>query len=87
MSALPEPVGYEETPSMILPPAPPAELDMAIDAAMSRAAALASTGREMHFKVADDGKLEVELRSLGGDVLKGLSATQAISLMGDLGFA
>jgi hypothetical protein len=81
------PSGYHETPSTILPPAPPAELDSAIDAALSRAAALASTGREMHFDVGADGRLTVELRDLDGTVLKPLSPTQAVSLMGGLGFA
>ena len=87
MSALPQHVGYEETPSMILPPALPAELSGAIDAAASRAGALASTGREMHFVTAEDGTLGVELRDLDGNVLKTLSPTQALSLMGGLSFA
>jgi hypothetical protein len=69
---------------MILPPAPPLEMSSAIDAAMSRADALASTGREMHFVLGEDGRLVVELRDLDANVLKPLSPTQAVGLMGGL---
>ena len=88
MSALPHPSpesqGYNETPSMILPSALPPELSTAVDAAGRRADALATSGRELHFDVAADGELIVQMRGPDGAVLKTLSPTQAISLMGGL---
>ena len=88
MSALPHPSpesqGYHETPSMILPSAVPAELSSAVDAAGRRAAALATSGRELHFDVGADGELVVQMRGPAGTVLKTLSPTQALSLMGGL---
>ena len=88
MSALPQPMettGYEETPSMILPASVPPELSCAVDAAGRRAEALGRSGRELHFEVDATGELRVELRDRDGNVLKTLSPTQAISLMGGLG--
>ena len=89
MSALPQPspeyTGYIETPSMILPSAVPPELSEAVDAAGRRADALASSGRELHFEVDARGELVVQMRDRHGEVLKTLSPTQAISLMGGLG--
>ena len=89
MSALPHPspesLGYEETPSMILPSAIPAELSAAVDAAARRADALASNGRDLHFEIDASGELVVQLRDRNGWVLKTLSPTQAVSLMGGLG--
>ena len=88
MSALPQPSpespGYDETPSMILPAAVPPELSAAVDAAGRRAGALASTGRTMHFDVDATGELVIQMRARHGWVLKTLSPTQAISLMGGL---
>jgi hypothetical protein len=69
---------------MILPSAFPPELAAAVDAAGRRAEALASSGRELHFEVGPDGELVVEMRGPAGGVLKRLSPTQAISLMGGL---
>ena len=90
MSALPKPVepeptGYRETPSMILPASVPPELSSAIDAAGRRAEALASSGRALHFDVDAAGDLRVELRDRHGSVVRTLSPTQAIGLMGGLG--
>ena len=89
MSALPHPSpqspGYHESPSMILPATVPPELGAAVDAAGRRAEALASTGRTMHFEVDAAGELVVQMRDRNGWVLKTLSPTQAISLMGGLG--
>ena len=89
MSALPQPSeaspGYHETPSMILPAAVPAELSSAIDAAGRRAEALASSGRRLHFEVDAAGELVIQMRDRNGWVLKELSPTQAVSLMGGLG--
>lgn len=89
MSALPQPSpespGYHETPSMILPATLPPELSDAVDAAARRADALASNGRDLHFEIGADGELVVQLRDRNGRVLKQLSPTQAISLMGGLG--
>ena len=89
MSALPQPSpespGYHETPSMILPAAVPPELCLAVDAAGRRAQALATSGRELHFDAdAQGGDLVVQMRDRHGNVLKTLSPTQAISLMGGL---
>ena len=88
MSALPhpspEPRGYHETPSMILPSALPPELSAAVDAAGRRAEALAASGRELHFDIGADGVLVVEMRGRGGAVVKSLSPTQAVGLMGAL---
>lgn len=88
MSALPQPIepdGYRETPSMILPAAVPAELSIAIDAAGRRTDAMAASGRELHFDVDASGELVVQMRDRHGNVLKALSPTQAVSLMGGLG--
>ena len=89
MSALPQPSpesqGYHETPSMILPATLPPELSDAVDAAARRADALASNGRDLNFEIGPDGELVVQLRDRNGWVLKHLSPTQAISLMGGLG--
>jgi len=89
MSALPQPSesspGYHETPSMILPASLPPELSAAVDAAGRRAQALATSGREIHFEVDASGELVVQMRDSSGGVLKTLSPTQAISLMGGLG--
>jgi hypothetical protein len=70
---------------MILPAAVPAELSAAVDAAARRADALTANGRDLHFEVDADGELVVTLRDRNGWVLKHLSPTQAISLMGGLG--
>jgi hypothetical protein len=70
---------------MILPAAVPPELSAAVDAASRRAAALASNGRDLHFEVTDSGELVVQLRDRNGWVLKTLTPTQALSLMGGLG--
>ena len=89
MSALPHPSpesrGYHETPSMILPAAMPAELSSAVDAAGRRSQALAASGRELHFDIDASGDLVVQLRDLAGNLMKTLSPTQAVSLMGGLG--
>ena len=88
MSALPQPspesTGYDETPSMILPATLPPELSAAVDAAGRRAEALVSNGRDLHFDVDADGELVVQLRDRNGWVLKTLTPTQALSLMGGL---
>jgi hypothetical protein len=90
MSALPQPshgedsTGYQETPSMILPAAPPPELDAAMAAAAQRAGVLAASDRELNFVVDQNGELRVEMRDLAGNVVKTLSPTQAISIMGGL---
>ena len=89
MSALPQPSpesqGYHETPSMILPSAVPAEIGAAVDAASRRAEALASNGRTLHFEVDAEGELVIQMKDRNGWVVKTLSPTQAISLMGGLG--
>ena len=85
MSALPQPAGYEETPSMILPSLPPDVLSDGIDAAMSRAGALASTGREMHFVTDEHGALKVELRDLDGNVVKDVAPVAAVDALRGLG--
>ena len=85
MSALPQPTGYHETPSMILPAAVPSDLSAAVDAAGRRAEALASSGRELHFDVDPSGELVVQMRGRRGELLRTFSPTQAISLMGGLG--
>ena len=88
MSALPQPSpqspGYHESPSMILPAAVPHALCEAVDAAGRRAQALAASGRELHFEVGASGELVVQMRDRDCNVLKSLSPTQAISLMGGL---
>lgn len=83
--SLPESPGYHETPSMILPAAVPSELCVAVEAAGRRAQALATSGRELHFDADTQGGLVVQMRDRHGRVLKTLSPTQAISLMGGLG--
>lgn len=90
MSALPQPIdpeltGYRETPSMILPSAPPRELSAAVDAAAERAEALLAAGRELNFVVAPGGELRVEVLGPGGTVLRAVTPSPAMSIMGGLG--
>ena len=70
---------------MILPAAPPRELNAAVDAAAQRAQALAAGGRELNFMVDAGGDLRVEVRDVRGDVVKVVSPSQAMSIMSGLG--
>lgn len=85
MSALPNTVEYEETPSKILPSVPPRELDDAIEAAAKRAAGLAALGHELNFEIGPDGKLSIELRDLDGNSVREVSPTRAVDALGGLG--
>ena len=85
MSALSQPVEYEDTPSKILPAAPPRELDLAIEAAAKRAAGLSALGHELNFEVGPDGKLSIELRDLDGNTIREVSPTKAVDALGGLG--
>jgi hypothetical protein len=69
---------------MILPAAPPPELDAAIEAAWQRASALAANGRELHFTVDAAGELVIEVRDTAGRTVKTISPSQAVNVMGGL---
>lgn len=90
MSALPqpshgeEPTGYRETPSMILPPVTPTELDVAIDAAWKRTTALTSRGRDLDFAVGDEGDLRIALRDRRKGAATPVSPSQAVNLLAGL---
>lgn len=83
----PDPPGYHETPSMILPPAPPPELAAALDASLRRAVAMIAAGRELSFELDGEGELRIEVRDRRGGVVKAVSPTTAVSIMAGLAAA
>jgi hypothetical protein len=77
----PEPYHLDD----VLPAAPPPSVLGAIAAAGERAAAMAESGRELHFALDDDGGLaEIEVRDLSGGLVRHLTPSQALSIMSGL---
>jgi hypothetical protein len=75
----PEPFDLDD----VLPASPPPSVLGAIAAAGQRAAALAEADRELHFALDDDGGLaEIEVRDLSGGLIRRLTPSQALSIMG-----
>jgi hypothetical protein len=65
-----------------LPPSPPAEVLAEVAAAYERAEDLHAQDRELHFSHDEaTGRLVIELRRLGGDVLEGLAPSRALEIM------
>ncbi len=65
-----------------LPPSPPAEVLAELAAAYERAEDLHAHDRELHFTHhAATGRLVIQLRTLGGDVLQELAPSRALDIM------
>ena len=64
-----------------VPAAPPADVLAAVDAAWERVAQLAADGREVHFAADASGRLVIELRTLGGQVLDRLTPSAVFAVL------
>jgi len=65
-----------------IPASPPACVLAEVDAAFERMQRLRAAGREVHFgRDEARGRLVIELRTLGGDVLDTLSPAAALELL------
>lgn len=59
---------------------PPPEVTRAVATAAAVVEDLHARGRELHFGVADDGKLTIQVRDLDGAVLRNIPATEALDI-------
>jgi uncharacterized FlaG/YvyC family protein len=65
----------------MIPSSPPEELYDQIDAAASRVDELKAEGRELHFAFDDKTKrVQIEVRDLGGNVLRTIPPSKALSV-------
>ena len=65
-----------------LPPSPPPEALDAVAEARVRAAELAASNRELHFrKDAETGRVIVQVRDLAGNVIRTIPPSEALAVM------
>lgn len=63
-----------------IPSSPPPEVTRAVATAAAVVEDLHARGRELHFGVADDGKLTIQVRDLDGAVVRNIPATEALDI-------
>ena len=63
-----------------IPPSPPPEVTGAVATAAAVVEDLHARGRELHFGVAEDGKLTIQVRDLDGAVVRNIPATEALDI-------
>ena len=64
-----------------VPSGPPPEALAAVDAAWRRVEQLAADDREVHFADDADGRLVVQMRTLGGQVLETLAPSAVFAVL------
>ena len=65
-----------------LPPSPPPEVLDAVAAARDRAAELAASNRELHFRKDEEtGRVIVQVRDLAGNVIRTIPPSHALAVM------
>jgi two-component sensor histidine kinase len=65
-----------------LPPSPPPEVLDAVAEARDRAAELAASNRELHFRTDEDtGRVVVQVRDLAGNVIRTIPPSEALAVM------
>jgi hypothetical protein len=65
-----------------LPPSPPPEVLDAVAAARDRAAELAASNRELHFRKDEaTGRVIVQVRDLAGNVIRTIPPSEALAVM------
>jgi hypothetical protein len=75
--------GSAASSSHVIPASPPSEVLVEVDAASARAAQLAAENRELHFeRDAATGRVVIQVRTLGGEVLRTIPPSGALDIMG-----
>jgi len=65
-----------------LPPSPPPEVLDEVAAARDRAAELAASNRELHFRTDEEtGRVVIQVRDLAGNVLRTIPPSEALAIM------